>query len=56
MSRSPEPWRHASRSGWFDVDGDVPPLPLPETQYAQHGAGEMTENDGEPDVGGLQAM
>jgi len=43
----------ASRSSWFDVDGDVPPFPLPEPQYAQHGAGEMAENDGEPDVARL---
>src|SRR5262249_34153236 len=47
--------RTRSRSRWFDVDGDVPPFSLPEAQYAQYRAREMTEDDGEPDVAGLQA-
>src|SRR2546421_337779 len=38
----------------LDIDGDVAPSSLLEADHAQHGTGEMPENDGEPDVSGLE--
>ena len=39
----------------LDVDDDVPPLPLPEAKHTQAAAGDVSEQDGQPNVGGLEA-
>src|SRR5690349_12470942 len=38
-----------------DVDDDVAPTPLPESQHAERGAGEVAEEDGQPDVARMEA-
>src|SRR5690606_20014614 len=45
----------ASRPRRLDVHHDLPPLALPEPRHAQRAAREVAEDDGEPDVAGLEA-